>query len=257
VNLTCFAALALAGATFAQNVPRDGERLYGSYCGHCHGAAGEGARGPALARQRLTRAPDEASFERIVTGGIPDTEMPPSRLSGQEIRSIRAYLLRLGSTIPETVKGDAAHGRVLFAGKGGCLRCHTVNGEGGRIGPELSSIGMSRSAARLRIALIEPEAEVPDNFAQYRMVIPMPDNFVMVRLKTKDGREVHGIRLNEDPFSIQVRDLEDRLHSFLKQEVAEISKDARKSPMPGFRNLLTETELADLVAYLQSLRERR
>jgi hypothetical protein len=63
--------------------------------------------------------------------------------------------------------------------------------------------------------------------------------------------------VNEDPFTIQVRDLNDGLHSFLKQELIEARKEVRKSPMPSYRNVLSEGELADVIAYLLSLRGMR
>jgi putative heme-binding domain-containing protein len=183
--------------------------------------------------------------------------MPPSRLSDQEVRQIQAYLRGLAVRRPAAPAGDAARGETLFRGKGACLRCPIVHGEGGRMGPELTSIGLSRSVARLRLAILDPEAEVPDNFAQYRHVIPMPDNFVMVRVRTRQGRELRGIRLNEDPFSIQLRDLDDQLHSLPKSELAELITESGKSPMPGYRGQLDDAEVDDLVAFLLSLRTPR
>ena len=245
----------VAGTAWAQAPPPDGARLYGSFCAHCHGANAEGARGPALARERLDRATDDAAFVRIVQEGIPNTEMPPSRLEAGEIRQIQSYLRTLVARRPAAgPTGAAERGESLFRGKGGCLRCHMVDGEGGRMGPELSAIRLSRSASRLRTAIVDPGAEVADNFAQYRLVIPMPDNFVLLRVRTRDGREVRGIRLNEDPFSVQIRGLDDQLHSFLKSELAELTADPAKSPMPSYRDTLTAPEVDDLVAYLLSLR---
>ena len=71
---------------------------------------------------------------------------------------------------------------------------------------------------------------------------------------TGDGKRLTGVRLNEDMLSIQLRDHSGRLHSFLKSELRELHKDWGKSPMPSYRNALTDAELEDLVAYLVSLR---
>ena len=71
---------------------------------------------------------------------------------------------------------------------------------------------------------------------------------------TKDGRRITGIRLNESTFSIQLRDLTDRFHPFLKSELAELRKEKGQSPMPGYKDLLTPAEVDDLVAYMASLR---
>ena len=122
------------------------------------------------------------------------------------------------------------------------------------MGPDLSNIGAVRGPAHLKQSIVEPEAELPNHFAQYRLVIPFPDNFLMVELRTQEGRLVRGIRLNEDPFTIQVRDLNDRLHTFAKSEVAEVKRLEGKSPMPAYRGVLSEGQIDDLVGYLGSLR---
>jgi hypothetical protein len=71
---------------------------------------------------------------------------------------------------------------------------------------------------------------------------------------TMHGKRLTGVRLNEDLLSIQLRDFSGGLHSFLKSELRELHKDWGESPMPSYRNTLTEVELEDLVAYLVSLR---
>jgi len=246
------AALGWLGIAYAQNAT--GGELYARYCAHCHGVTGEGARGPALARTRLYRANTEELFLKIVQQGIADTEMPGSRLQDREVRLIRAYLQTLAAAQREAPRGDAARGARLFREKGGCLKCHMVKGEGGRLGPELSMIGLSRSRARLRAAMVDPGAETPNQFAQYRLVIPMPDNFLMVQLRTREGKEITGVRLNEDPFTIQVRGSDDRLHSFQKRDLARVEKLPGKTMMPSYQGKFNETELDDVVAYLLSLR---
>jgi mono/diheme cytochrome c family protein len=62
------------------------------------------------------------------------------------------------------------------------------------------------------------------------------------------------VRLHEDTFTIQLRDLAGRTYSFLKEDLRELHKDFGKSPMPSFRGVLTAAEMDDLVAYLASLR---
>jgi hypothetical protein len=78
--------------------------------------------------------------------------------------------------------------------------------------------------------------------------------YLPVHVITSDGRDVVGVRINEDPFTIQVRDTANRFHSFRKSELKEIDKQFGKSLMPSFRGRLTDTETEDLVAYLSSLR---
>ncbi len=69
----------------------------------------------------------------------------------------------------------------------------------------------------------------------------------------RDGREVRGARINEDTFTIQLRDSNGQFQSFRKAEVKQIEKDFGKSLMPSYKDRLTASEVADLVAYLSSL----
>jgi hypothetical protein len=82
----------------------------------------------------------------------------------------------------------------------------------------------------------------------------IPDNFLQIRVVTADGRQFTGARVNEDTFSIQIRDAAGRIQSFLKEELRELHKDWGKSPMPSYRDAFSKTELEDMVAYLVSLR---
>ena len=230
-----------------------GEALFRTHCAPCHGPKGEGGRGADLAVRRLPRAPDDAALSAIITTGIPGTQMPATRMTAEENAALVAYVRSLGRTQAVRAPGDAANGKRLFQTKGNCAGCHTVGGAGGRLGPELTDIGTRRGPAYLRTALLEPEAEVPENFASYRKLIYTPDNFLWVRAVTADGKQVSGARVDEDTFSIQIRDASDRLYSFRKDELRELHKDWGKSPMPSYRSVFSGSELQDLVAYLASL----
>jgi len=218
-----------------------GERIYRTQCAYCHGTRGEGGRGATLARPRLLHAPDDLAMFQVIASGIPDSEMPGHWLTAREIWQVVAFVRTLGRMAPQKVAGDPAKGETLYAGKGGCARCHTVGGRGGAIGPDLSDIGARRSVNYLRDALIQPESAVPDGFLE-------------VQLVTRDGRRVTGIRLNEDAFSIQIRDLSGDFRSFFKNELAELNKLPGKSPMPNYTGAFTSSELDDVIAYLDSLR---
>jgi len=218
-----------------------GEQLFLGHCASCHGPKGEGGRGPYLARPRLPRAPDDAALFALLRDGIPGTEMPAAWVMiMKELWQTVTYVRSLGRTAEEKVPGDAARGAALFTGKGNCASCHVVRGQGGTFGPDLSEIGARRSASYLRAALLEPEKTVPEGFLQLRVV-------------TRDGRRITGIRLGEDTFTVQLRDPAG-VYSLLKQDLKEYHKDPGKSPMPSARGLLSGSELDDLVAWLISLR---
>ena len=68
-----------------------------------------------------------------------------------------------------------------------------------------------------------------------------------------DGTKVRGVVLNEDDYSIQLRDMREELRSFLKSDLTEIRAE-RESLMPSYKDALSEMEINGLVAYLSSLR---
>jgi cytochrome c oxidase cbb3-type subunit 3 len=230
-----------------------GESLFRIHCAPCHGLNGTGGRGPDLTVHKLSRASDDGALAKIISLGIPGTQMPGTRMTVDENRQLVAYTRGLGRSQPAQIQGDRANGERLFWSKGNCGRCHTVGPRGGRLGPDLTGIGARRGAEHLRESLLDPEAEIPETFAVYRRVIFMPDNFLRVRVVTRDGRQITGIRMNEDTFTIQMRDDLDRLYSFRKEELREFHEDWGKSPMPSYRGVLSDSEIQDVIAYLVSL----
>jgi putative heme-binding domain-containing protein len=219
-----------------------GKRIFQGHCAGCHGPGGEGGRGAILARPTLTNAIDDATLFQILKDGIRGTEMPPApELTEHEKWQVAAFVKSLGRVdVSKTIPGDPAKGEQLFASSG-CSKCHTVKMKGGRMGPDLTQIGARRNAAYLREALVAPEAALPEGFME-------------VRVTTKAGEYFTGILLNEDTYSVRIRDLGDRLHSFWKNELSEFRKEPGKSPMPSYRNKLSPADLDDLVNYLSSLR---
>ena len=240
----------------AQDITETGRTIYAAHCANCHGARADGARGPSL-RQMPVRATNDQGFIEIFLNGIQGTEMPPTRLTQGEGEALLAYIKTLRNQ-PRLSKtgGDPVRGKALYETKG-CSNCHMISGAGGRMGPELTAVGRGRSAEYIRESIVDPDAAVPEKFAEYRLVIPMPDNYLMVKAVTTDGRIIEGLRLNEDPFTIQIRDFKDGLHSFAKSELKELRKQPGRSMMPSFREKLARAEIDDLVAYLLTLRGGR
>lgn len=228
-------------------------QLYETHCASCHGPRGEGGKGPTLAQPTLPRGSDEASLVLIIGSGIDGTEMPRARMERDEVALVAAFVKSLGSLPRERVPGDAARGAQLYATKGACAQCHTLRGQGSAFGPDLGDIGRRRSAAYLRRSLVDPGVEVPQSFLAFRQ--DLPANFLYVRARTTDGREIAGARVNEDTFSIQIREASGRVHSFFKTDLAELHKDFGKSPMPSYADAFNGDELDDLVAFLVSLRD--
>src|SRR5436190_21660869 len=169
--LLCAIASLAAGAETKVKLPGSradllrGEKLFQVHCARCHGAKGEGSRGPALARPKLPRAPDDTALLRVIENGIRGTEMPGAgAMSDREMRQAAAYVRSLGKLPMQPVPGDPARGAEIYRGKGNCAACHSIDGEGGVAGPDLSAIGTSRSASHLRESLIDPQAAVPEDY---------------------------------------------------------------------------------------------
>lgn len=231
-----------------------GRNLFETHCAVCHGPHGEGGKGPTLAQPILPRASDDESLLRIISWGIPNSEMPQAHMERPDIELVAKYVRSLGSHPRETPSGDPARGAQIYATKGACAQCHMIHGQGGVFGPDLSDVGRRRSVAYLRRALVDPNADVPQSYSPWRQDVSLPENFLYVRLITREGQEFSGVRVNEDTFSIQIREATGAVHSFLKSELSELHKDFGKSPMPSYATALSTNELDDVVSYLTSLR---
>jgi cytochrome c oxidase cbb3-type subunit 3 len=247
--------LAVRGAAAQTTAPaEDAERLFIRHCAACHGPHGEGGRAPTLAVPQLPRARDRTRLSRLIEEGL--GEMPRTTLPAADVQKLADWVLGLGRRPVEVLPGDAAGGERLFFGAGGCTACHALQRHGGgALGPDLTDIGLHRGTESLRRSLTDPGAEVPKGRSMYRYD-GTPQNFLAVRARTRAGRLVDGVRVNEDTFSIQIRDGSGSVHSFFKSELAELHKDWGRSPMPAYGAMFTAEQMDDMVAYLASLRGR-
>jgi cytochrome c oxidase cbb3-type subunit III len=231
-----------AGADLAR-----GRRLFESQCARCHGVKGTGGTGPGLNRARLRRAADDAALFTLIQEGVPGTQMPATwQMDDREIRQVVGYVRSLGRVEAAPLPGDPAKGKALYA-KEDCSRCHAIRGQGGVVGPDLTEVGARRGAAHLRRVLLDPGSSKLEDADGYLA-------FFRIRVATRDGRIVDGLRVNEDSFTIQLRDADNRLHSFEKGELAELRREPEASLMPSYAKTFTGREIDDLVAYLSGLR---
>ena len=228
-----------------------GKVLFDALCVTCHGFEGTGGSGPPLNRPKLVNAPDDAALRDIISNGIPNRGMPRVRRTIEsELRALVAYVRSIGRTTPPPSRGNAQKGNELYA-KLGCASCHIVKGQGGSLGPPLTDIGALRGPQYLRQAIVEPAAVLPTG--TLRVPGPGYAEYLPVRVVMKDGTEVRGIRLNEDLFTIQLRDASGKFHSIRKTNAEVIRKEPNTSLMPSFADKVSDAELDDMVAYLSSL----
>ncbi|MGE0626002.1 MAG: c-type cytochrome [Pseudomonadales bacterium] len=229
----------------------DGQRLFRVHCARCHGMLGEGGEGPSLKRATLRHAPtDEALFE-VINEGVQGTGMPGTfGPNDAELWRIAGYVRSLGRLPAETMPGDPEAGRVLYETRGGCAACHINQGEGRGVGPELTDVGARRNLEYLRRSLTNPDADYPMLTGQ---LSGRTNAFLTVRLVSPEG-EFEGLRVNEDEFSIQVRDLSGGIRSFDKRGLLDLQHAFGHSLMPGYDTVLSAKEVEDLASYLMSLK---
>lgn len=227
----------------AQSI-RSGMALYRIRCGDCHGLDASGYRGPDLIAVMAAGATDERLFQTI-RKGVPGTDMPAANETNapdDDLLMIIAYLRKIGTVAPaESPVGNVENGGRLFASQ--CVICHRVAGRGGRIGPDLTRIGVARS----RTALVR-EIRTPSEW--------VPPGYETVTLVMKDGQRIRGAKKNEDVFSIQIMDVRERIQGFVKANLQDVIYE-KDSLMPAFGpGRLSDSDLNDLVGYLTTLRGR-
>jgi len=220
---------------------QQGNALFQLHCAHCHGARGEGGRGADLTTGRYRRGGTDAQLYATIRNGIPGTEMPVVNATDDEVWKMAAFVKKIGTAgLSEKAPGDPIAGKAIYETKGRCAICHSIGENGGSLGPDLTDVGRRRNLKHLEESLVSPEADVPISYRALQVL-------------TKKGQTVTGIRLNEDDVSIQIRDANDDLRSFLKENISEIRRD-KPSLMPSYSLALDKKEMEDLLAYLNSLR---
>jgi putative heme-binding domain-containing protein len=237
------ASPSIAAAQYSQAEVEVGYNLYNTNCITCHGANGDSVSGVNLRGGQFRRISTDAELNRLIQTGIPGTAMPPGRFGTADLAGLVAYVRSMRDFDTKPARGDAARGRALFEGKGGCMSCHRVNGKGSRSAPDLSDVGAVRSPDAIERAMIDSAS------------IMLPINR-SIRAVTRAGKVITGRRLNEDTYSVQIIDNEERLVSLLKADLREYSV-LKTSTMPSFKNTLSPAELDDVVTYLRTLKGSR
>jgi putative heme-binding domain-containing protein len=218
-----------------------GSRLYANQCSLCHGPNGDGVNGIDLRRGVFRRSVSDDDLARVITTGVAAAGMPSFKFQPGELTGVIAFIRAGFDPAGTAVKvGNPTRGAALFAGKGACGTCHRVNGVGPRSAPDLSDVGAVRTPAALQRSLLDPTAAM--------LPINKP-----VRAVTKDGRTIRGRRLNEDTYTVQLIDEREQLVSLVKSDLREYEV-GKTSPMPSASKSLSPDEIADLVAYLLTLK---
>jgi putative heme-binding domain-containing protein len=136
-------------------------------------------------------------------------------------------------------KGDPARGKVVFSNL--CAKCHLLEGQGGKVGPELTGVGV-RPRKDILLKIVDPNRSVEAN---YRMWL----------VKTTSGQVLAGRLDTETATSIELYDVEGKSRVIQRKDI-EMMKSSNLSIMPvGLIDVLPEDDIAGLIEYLSNSRE--
>jgi cytochrome c oxidase cbb3-type subunit III len=236
-----------------------GEYEFRINCALCHGLGAKGGgRGPDLTRAQKKHAHNDEEVFQIISNGIPGTAMPANGTNGQgvgmtdeEIWQIITYIHSQEVNASTKPIGNAAHGKELFFGDANCSLCHMVNGKGGRLGPELTGVGASRTREALVDSVRNPSRRLA--WGLNEATKEFPQEYESVTVVADDGKQIKGVTLNEDSFSVQIMDTSEQIHLLEKDKLRSFQK-SRESAMPKYGlDLLSDKDLEDIVAFLISV----
>ena len=233
-----------------------GEYQFRINCALCHGlGARGGGRGPDLTRAQKKHTHSDAEMFQVISNGIAGTAMPANGTNGQgvgmtdeEIGQIIAYIRSQEVKAASQAVGNAARGKELFYGDGNCSLCHMVAGKGGRLGPELTGVGGSRTREAIIDSVRNPSRRLAWGLTEATK--EFPQEYESVTAVTADGKKIKGVTLNEDSFSVQIMDAGENIHLLEKDKLQSFTK-SRESAMPKYdAEVLSDKELEDIVAWL-------
>ncbi|MCI0398755.1 MAG: c-type cytochrome [Chloroflexi bacterium] len=203
------------------------------------------------------------------SGAMPKVYLPPVSLNPDEIRAVIVYMqtqgceadpaainlpaeilnaataeVAAGGEFNLVLVGDPAAGRELFfdeAEAAACVKCHTVAGEGEEVGPELTDVAGTQTAAYIFESIMNPSAEIAAG------------DYEPIQVRLNDGTVLSGIIVAEDEASLTIKDKEGE-ETVVNR--ADVDREARYPDVPSimpsnFGELLTVQQVADLIAFLQ------
>jgi len=219
-----------------------GAQLFGDNCAYCHGADGNGGRGPAIATHPRVIAMTDEELINIVHNGAGNGAMPAfPDLGDVRTQAVVRYLRKLqgvsGAVAGEKLTGDAVAGKAVYFGKGQCSSCHMVNGEGGFIAPDLTTYGQSRAASEVLQAILKPDAQLSPGAK-------------VVEVKTKSGVKISGVVRSEDNINITLLSEDGRYHFLTRSNLASVNFTDHSLMPDDYGTRLTAKELDDVVSFL-------
>ncbi|MGZ4961196.1 MAG: HEAT repeat domain-containing protein [Limisphaerales bacterium] len=143
----------------------------------------------------------------------------------------------------EKTHGDPVHGQKVFGGPAGCVTCHRIDGKGGEVGPELTGVAAKYNRTFLVESVLYPSKQILDG---YHSTI----------ITTKDDESYTGFIRSENSRELTLLQGSGEKRVISKKQIV-TRAEGKLSVMPeGLQAAMSLSEFADLVAYLESLKEK-
>ncbi|MCA2968640.1 MAG: PQQ-binding-like beta-propeller repeat protein [Acidobacteriaceae bacterium] len=240
-------ALAYALAASAQQPPP----TYKKYCAACHADSATGTdRGPNLIDTRSLRSRSLTQIRDLIRNGTKGG-MPAFPLPAAELDSLAAAVHSWNaSAFDAHPPGDPAAGRQLFAQQ--CQHCHTVAGQGGANGPDLSAAGRELTVKELDETLTNPSSRKGQrNGATCPSWAFCPDDpWAVVTARLRDGRSLRGFARSRGQHDLQLQTLDGKIVSLTAADYSKLDFE-KTSLMPAFSG--SPVQRQNLIAYLSTL----
>jgi putative heme-binding domain-containing protein len=232
---------ALAAGAQHKRTP-NGSALFAENCAACHGSDGRGGeRAPNIATRPNIAGLSDARLNSIVANGIPAGGMPAfSFLGSQQVDALVAYLRvlqGLTSTGNATLPGDPQSGKAIFFRASSCSGCHMVNGEGGYMGPDLSSFARGRTVAVVELAIEHP----PERLAYSNR---------LATATTRSGQSFTGLIRSQDNFVVVLQSQDGAYHSLSRDNLRALTLSEQPYMPENYGITLSRRQLNDLVSFL-------
>jgi putative heme-binding domain-containing protein len=194
----------------------------------------DGARGLA----GVTPSVFSDTIKRFPASALPRANRLLARLQADR----EAKIARLDALLPLVRQGDPLRGKTLFfSDRAKCSSCHRVGEQGGRIGPDLTTIGANRATLDLLESTVFPSASLVRDYEPCQVL-------------TLDGRLLAGIIIEQTATSLTLQQQTGEPLKFPRGEIEAIETSTVSLMPSGLEEALSEQELADVIAYLSRLR---
>lgn len=197
----------------------------------------------ALADQKLPEDIAKISLRTITGSGRQEPKLTDAfSKAGNIVSAAKSLSKPEMESLVATIKGqgDAAHGEQIFRrSELNCLKCHAVGGAGGKVGPDLVSVGSSAQIDYLVDSILDPNKNVKEGYQTLVVV-------------TDEGKVLSGIKVRQTDTDLLLRDIDDREIAIPLNTIDEQKSGSTLMPI-GLVDKLTKAELIDLVRFLSEL----